>query len=423
MQSVIFRFIYLLEGFLSVFFVYLGICGAKLKYSGRKTTASIIGIVISETVVTMYTGIMSWALMLSLVSLLNIFYFKEEKKRWIILYIPIYIFTIVLRTISYSLYCYVLGLDTVRNDFDSAVVGFPVMIILISICMLHRPILDCRRYHWKQYVFLYLESFGMFFTLALAQTFFIKGLKIETQTKVGRFLYVSVLCACFLLCFLSLYVGLLEKHARESRDKVEQQEFLMEMQQEQIATIEKSENNMRAFKHDLVAHLNALSALVDAGDLEKVKDYCSKLIGDSDSFKKVSYTGNAAIDGVLHRFEELAKERNIDFTIKMVVPREKAISDYDLCILISNILKNALEANENGGHIEIATWPFNQNLCILQSNTTDYPLNYEGGRLVSRKKERDHGFGMRNIQMIIDKYDGSFEIKEEDGLIKVEALV
>ena len=107
----------------------------------------------------------------------------------------------------------------------------------------------------------------------------------------------------------------------------------------------------------------------------------------------------------------------------MVVPREKAISDYDLCILISNILKNALEANENGGHIEIATWPFNQNLCILQSNTTDYPLNYEGGRLVSRKKERDHGFGMRNIQMIIDKYDGSFEIKEEDGLIKVEALV
>ncbi len=158
--------------------------------------------------------------------------------------------------------------------------------------------------------------------------------------------------------------------------------------------------------------------------MDKVKEYCDMLLGSTCSFKKVSYTGNAAIDGVLWRYKDMAEERGVDLDIKMVVPREKKISDYDLCILISNILKNAIEANEHGGHVEIATWPFNDSLCIIQSNTSDYPLEYRRGHLVSRKRNlKSRGFGMLNIQAVIDKYDGSFDIKNEDELIKVEIVV
>lgn len=424
MQNVIFRFLYLYEGFISILLVYKGVCGARLKYSYASIFASTVGIVICETVITLNVNMIGWAFLLPFLSILNLCYFTEDKKKWLSLYIPLYIFVIVLRTISFSVYCYIFKIDGVKTDFDSMMIGFPVVLILAILCFINKPILDAEGYSRKQYVMLYLESLGMFLMLSFAQVFLLDGSAVaRTHKEVGKALYVAVLISCFLLCLISLYVGFLEKHARESRDKMEQQNFLMEMQQEQIETIEKSEKEMRAFKHDLIAHLNALSALVEEGNMNKVKKYCDRLIGDTSSFKKVSYTGNAAIDGVLGRLKELADEKNIQLIIKMVVPREKIVSDYDLCIILSNILKNAIEANDHGGRIEIYTWPFNNNLCIMQSNTTDRPLQYVRGELVSHKKGKGHGFGMGNVRTIVDKYNGSFDIKNEDGIVKVEVLV
>ena len=59
----------------------------------------------------------------------------------------------------------------------------------------------------------------------------------------------------------------------------------------------------------------------------------------------------------------------------------------------------------------------------MQSNTTDRPLQYVRGELVSHKKGKGHGFGMGNVRTIVDKYNGSFDIKNEDGIVKVEVLV
>jgi len=77
-----------------------------------------------------------------------------------------------------------------------------------------------------------------------------------------------------------------------------------------------------------------------------------------------------------------------------------------------------------GGKVEIKTWPFNENVCIFSSNTTTHPLNYKKGVLISTKRDgKTPGYGMRNIEAVVEKYDGDFQIKEDGGLVKIEAMV
>ena len=124
-----------------------------------------------------------WAFLLPFLSILNLCYFTEDKKKWLSLYIPLYIFVIVLRTISFSVYCYILKIDEVKTDFDSTMIGFPVVLILAILCFFHKPILDAEGYSRKQYVMLYLESLGMFLMLSFAQVFCQTGVQWRELIK------------------------------------------------------------------------------------------------------------------------------------------------------------------------------------------------------------------------------------------------
>ena len=50
--------------------------------------------------------------------------------------------------------------------------------------------------------------------------------------------------------------------------------------------------------------------------------------------------------------------------------------------------------------------------------------NIKKGILLSTKREyKAPGYGMRNIQAVVDKYDGDFKITSDGNLVKVEAVV
>ena len=51
----------------------------------------------------------------------------------------------------------------------------------------------------------------------------------------------------------------------------------------------------------------------------------------------------------------MAKQLNINFEAKIVIPQELSVNDVDLCILISNLLDNAFEANDKVISLLIAT--------------------------------------------------------------------
>jgi sensor histidine kinase regulating citrate/malate metabolism len=99
---------------------------------------------------------------------------------------------------------------------------------------------------------------------------------------------------------------------------------------------------MRGWRHDYHNHIQTL--LVLNGNEKQTKEYLMKLNDDLTSVDTVIKTGNVMIDAILNSKLSLIKSKNIAVNAKAVVPAQLTISEIDLCVIIGNLLDNALEA-------------------------------------------------------------------------------
>ena len=119
----------------------------------------------------------------------------------------------------------------------------------------------------------------------------------------------------------------------------EYQNDLMTKHCEEVQHIYKT---MRGWRHDYHNHIQTLLAL--NGDKEKTEQYLLNLNHDLSTVDTVIKTGNVMVDAILNSKLSLIKEKKIAVNAKAVVPPKLHISDIDLCVVIGNLLDNAMEA-------------------------------------------------------------------------------
>ena len=245
----------------------------------------------------------------------------------------------------------------------------------------------------------------------------------EKLNNVSFLLYsVSVVLMTILFYILSIYSILLRQREMESRITIQRQEEILKTQQEQIESIIENERRIYAIRHDLNAHMQAINALLRRNDLDGLRDYCEKMKCQYQLIENGSLSGNIPIDGVLHYYTELCREKNIRYDFKIVVPETKKISDYELCIIISNILKNAIQACFSGEQLSLVCQPYNANICILSKN----PIHNMGDnkKSVSFVEEKiEHGHGLTNIHSVVKKYDGTMNTYIKNDFFNIEIVV
>lgn len=71
-----------------------------------------------------------------------------------------------------------------------------------------------------------------------------------------------------------------------------------------------------------------------------------KIIQNCQLGEMISDTGNKCIDALINVKYATAKEKGIDFAIKIYIPEELPIDQCDLGIVVGNALDNAIEATE-----------------------------------------------------------------------------
>ena len=94
----------------------------------------------------------------------------------------------------------------------------------------------------------------------------------------------------------------------------------------------------------------------------------------------------------------------------------------DLFSLFGNILDNALESVlqiENEEHRVIALTSNHQGqfLILRCDNYFTHKLTFSNGLPVTSKSNKDyHGFGLKSIKMILEKYNGTLSITTEEDI-------
>lgn len=183
---------------------------------------------------------------------------------------------------------------------------------------------------------------------------------------------------------------------------------------------------MRGWRHDYHNHIQALLAL--SGDEEKTKEYLLKLNDDLMQVDTVLKTGNVMVDAILNSKLSLIQSKKIKVNAKAAVPKKLKISEIDLCVIIGNLLDNAMEAclrqpEEDQRFIRVFIGVLKDQLYISVSNSVGGNIKKSGKTYLSSKGSETHGFGLMRIDRLAEKYNGYVNRQNEEGVFATEVLL
>lgn len=183
---------------------------------------------------------------------------------------------------------------------------------------------------------------------------------------------------------------------------------------------------MRGWRHDYHNHIQTMKAHLSLGQTDALEEYLGQLDTDLTIVDTVLKTGNVMVDAILNSKLSLIKSKEISVNAKAAVPKSLAVSEVDLCVVIGNLLDNAMEAclrQEQGERfIRVYIGALKGQLYISVSNSAG-EITKANGRYLSSKKSSSHGFGLLRIDRIVDRYGGYVNRQNEEGVFATEVML
>ena len=239
----------------------------------------------------------------------------------------------------------------------------------------------------------------------------------------------KILLALISICIIDISTFWLHNKVNEVyREEIERQimteQILMYKQQFEI--IEQSQKRMESFRHDIKNHLLLLYNYL----YEDKNDLAKKYINDMQKLSSVPEqyvrTGNSELDAVLNYSLRKADEMNCIVETNISVPSDEFIQGYELVMLLGNLLDNSIEALEKADnkYLYVGITVDKGLLLIRIKNSFDGIVERKEGLLKTRKKEAElHGIGLRNVDEIVQKYNGELSIHDNGNYFVTDVLM
>ena len=184
---------------------------------------------------------------------------------------------------------------------------------------------------------------------------------------------------------------------------------------------------MRGWRHDYHNHIQTMKAYRKLGEDDKIDEYLAGLEADLTAVDTLVRSGNVKVDAILNSKLSLAKEKGIGVNAKAIVPSELSISEIDLCVILGNLLDNAIEATMKNDRAEDRSIRVyidvkRGNLYISVTNTSGEKARKQDGRFVSSKGGY-HGLGLMRVDRLVERYGGYLKRRDEEGAFSTEIML
>ena len=193
------------------------------------------------------------------------------------------------------------------------------------------------------------------------------------------------------------------------------------------AEVENMYNKIRGFKHDYRNHIQAMKGHAANRDLDAIAGYLDGLDAELDAIEPVIKTGNRMADAILNSKISLANAKGIKVAADANIAVELTVSEVDLCIILGNLLDNAMEAclnlEEDKRLIRVFMEMKNTQLYISVTNTAPGGKQRKYGKRHLSTKGDGHGFGLARIDHIVERHGGYLSRNSEDGAYSTEVLL
>lgn len=178
-------------------------------------------------------------------------------------------------------------------------------------------------------------------------------------------------------------------------------------------------DEVRKARHEMTNHLTNISGLAELGRLDELRDYITHIDATVRAVELRYATGNPVTDVVINDRCKKAEERGIVCSLVFFFNEGWGIAVYDLSIVLSNILDNAIkasEASEEGNrYIELKTLEKESVVLLVCENSC--------GVEKPRAEDYWHGIGLKNVEAIAERYNGTVLIKKEENSFAITVML
>ncbi len=235
-------------------------------------------------------------------------------------------------------------------------------------------------------------------------------------------IYTYVLLLLAISTFIAFEAMLAGYNTTFNRKTNEFQQNLLINQYEEIKTVYL---NMRGFRHDYHNHIQVIKAHLYMNRLDLVDKYLLELEGELERIDSRIRSGNLMLDAILNSKIAVAEKYNIKVTCKAEVPEKLPVSDIDLCVILGNLLDNAIESCQKlniNTFIRIYIAVIKKQLYISIQNAAKEELDFNERNYITTKRG-NHGLGMKRVQILVNKYNGYLNLQNEPGIFASEVTL
>ena len=193
----------------------------------------------------------------------------------------------------------------------------------------------------------------------------------------------------------------------------------------QVEEVQHIYMTMRGWRHDYHSHLQSLKVKINQGQIEEAAKYLNELEEDLDDIHQLVESGNINVDAILNSKLSLAIEQEIDVNVKVAIPEKLPLTDIDCCVLLGNLIDNAIEACEKveeNKFIRLYIGIYKKQLYMSITNATNEVVRKYDEEYIS-KKRGNHGHGLKRINKVVEKYNGYINRKNEPGVFVCEIML
>lgn len=242
--------------------------------------------------------------------------------------------------------------------------------------------------------------------------------------------FMLLICMFLISHFMILFIQQLREQL-EANARSEAMERLLQIQHDQYTMLQSRIIENRRARHDFRQHLRVIQDCANRGDLEDLKSYLADYEKQHLTHSDRVYCNNYALNAILSFYADKAESAGIQFDIHIQLSDSPVIPETKLCVLLGNLLENALDACQTGCSGSENTPPFirlsavqtgTSTLSITTDNTSAFSPTWMNEKLVSTKPAGS-GIGTESIRMIAEQYHGDARFEWRDGVFYASVLL
>lgn len=243
------------------------------------------------------------------------------------------------------------------------------------------------------------------------------------EQLMGLYALLCLVLMGLLLLFYLLFYLVARELGQNAR--LRQKNQFLHMQTAQYEVLRTAIEETRQARHDMRHQFSALSALADRGAWEELKRYLAEASASVPD-AELGLCENQAVDGVAGRYAALSRQSGVPFQCQLDLPADLPVGEMDVCVVLQNLLENALEASRNvqgQRYIHLRACLHGDRLVLLTVE------NLYSGELVKQNnvlrstKPGGAGIGLRSVAHIAEKNGGYCRFVYGDGVFTANVML